>query len=67
MIAHSYSKGNGSNTSSGEVNTTPKFRTLEKKSSQAVVDPLVVLNPLIVQDPLLVPNPSLALAIPDKV
>ena len=45
VITPSYSKGGGSNTSSGEVNMAPRFRTLGHKKSKASFDPLVVLDP----------------------
>ena len=50
VIAHYYSKGCDSDTSSGEVNMAPKFRTLGQKKSHAVANLPAVLDPPIVQD-----------------
>ncbi|GFY88744.1 hypothetical protein Acr_06g0006840 [Actinidia rufa] len=39
MIAHSYSEGDGSDTSLGEINMVPKFKTVGQKKSKAAADP----------------------------
>ncbi|GFZ06927.1 hypothetical protein Acr_18g0010970 [Actinidia rufa] len=64
VIAQSFSKGGGSNMSSGEVNMAPRFRTLGQKKSKVVVDPPAVPEPPIDQDSPLPLNLILTLAAP---
>ena len=49
VIEHSYSEGNGPDSSSGEVNKALKFKTLRQKKTQASVEPSVVPDRPIVQ------------------
>ena len=60
MIKHSYSKGGGLDSSSGEVNMALKFRTFGKKKTQAAINSSAMPDPPNFPRPVASSSPSLS-------